>query len=294
MAAELKTVDDHKPKKIPQARTAARVAMILRQRRATRAARFAEVQERACARVLGFGAGVNSVAQLLREPHVYDYVIFADVGAEEPPTYEYIEKHVRPFCKEKGIHFEMVRSHLGTLEDHCRERKILPIKARRWCTDKFKIRPVNHFIRETVGATAEHPVILDLCFTIDEARRAAADDSVQHAYQNYPLVYDQITRAGCVEVIQKHGWPLPVKSACDFCMFHNTKHFARLLAENPKRYAEIMDMEESSTDFPKRTLISSTSLRGLKAARASSLVVIDDDEESTGGCESAWCSDRGA
>ena len=289
--SELKMADDHRPKKSTRYRTKKEALMKLRKRRADRAARFAEVSERAVARVLGFGGGINTVAQLLREPEVYDYAIFADVGAEEPPTYEYIDKYVKPFCEEKGVKFVMVQSHKGTLEAHCIRKKILPIIARRWCTDIFKIAPVNKFIRETLHATAKHPVILDMGFSVDEATRAAGDDKVKHAYQNYPLVYDNITRAGCKKIIERHGWPLPIKSACDFCMYHSPKHFGRLLRENPDRFKEIMAMEEASSDFPKRTLISEMSLRTLMNSRANTL--FEEDGESRGGCQSAWCSDRG-
>ena len=262
--SELKAADDHRPKKHGRYRTKHEALMKLRKRRADRAARFAEVQSRAVARVLGFGGGVNTVAQLLREPEVYDYAIFADVGAEEPPTYEYIDKYVKPFCEEKGIKFVMVRSHRGTLEEHCRKKKILPIIARRWCTDNFKIEPVNKFIRGTLRATAEHPVILDMGFTIDEATRAAGDDKVKHAYQNYPLVDAKITREDCYKIIREHGWEIPAKSACDFCMFHGPRYFQQLSKDNPRRFGEIMAMEENCAGFPKLSIIPGTTLRKLR------------------------------
>ena len=288
MSAEFKTVDAtpskaHRHKR----RTQAEIYHNIRKRRAQRAIEFAEVSARACGRILGFGGGVQTVAQILREPDVYDYIVFADVGAEEASTYTYMDKYVKPYCKEVGLKFQVVKSWRGTLEEHCVSKGILPIMARRWCTDLFKIRPVNKFIRNVMHATREHPVILDLGFSIDEAERAASPDKVEHAYQNYPLVYDRVTREDCKKIITDHGWPLPVKSACDFCMYHKPSHFARMLKENPERYEEIMNMEEWSTDFPKHTLIPKSSLRTLMNNRKRTL--FDEDEESTGGCQSAFC-----
>ena len=224
-----------------------------------------------CGRILGFGGGVQTVAQILREPDVYDYIVFADVGAEEASTYTYMDKYVKPYCKEVGLKFQVVKSWRGDARGALRIKGHTSDNGAAWCTDLFKIRPVNKFIRNVMHATREHPVILDLGFSIDEAERAASPDKVEHAYQNYPLVFDRVTREDCKKIITDHGWPLPVKSACDFCMYHKPSHFARMLKENPERYEEIMNMEEWSTDFPKHTLIPKSSLRTLMNNRKRTL-----------------------
>ncbi|MGI0079676.1 MAG: phosphoadenosine phosphosulfate reductase family protein, partial [Nitrososphaerales archaeon] len=55
---------------------------------------------------LSFGAGVQTTALLLTDE--FDEIIFADTGAEMPETYDYIEKYVKPYCKEKDLKFTTV------------------------------------------------------------------------------------------------------------------------------------------------------------------------------------------
>ena len=286
MAAELKAADDSRRVKHVR-RSKAEIRHMLRRRRAAHDAEFAGVLARCVARVLCFGGGVQTTAQLLREPNIYDYAVFADTGAEEPGTYAHIQKYIRPFCKANDVEFVVVKHPKNTLEEHCLSRRKFPIMSRRWCTSEYKISPINRFLR-TLGATADRPAVIDLGFSIDEVQRAASEDKVEYAYQNYPLVYDHISRDDCKEIITRHGWPVPVKSACDFCMYHRPSHFAKMLRDNPKRFREIMAMEENAYGFPKYTLIPQTTLRNLMNSRK--LRLVTDDAEPQGGCQSAFCN----
>ena len=61
-------------------------------------------------RILSMGAGVQTTACLLRFPERYDHIVFADTGDEEPETYEYIEKYLKPFCGEKQLDWVTVKN----------------------------------------------------------------------------------------------------------------------------------------------------------------------------------------
>ena len=141
----------------------------------------------------------------------------------------------------------------------------------RWCTNEFKITPIRRYLRDVVGATPKRPVIMDIGFSIDEARRMANASQVRYIYKNYPLVWDHVSRTGCEDIIKRHGWPAAPKSACDFCMFRGPKYFKKMAYENPKRFQEIMELEESTWRVKHFTLLPGISLRELRDKNAGNL-----------------------
>ena len=163
------------------------------------------------------GAGVQTTALLLEFWQDYDLVIMADTGDEKKETYWYVEKYLKPFCKEKGLEWVTVRAK-KTLMEHCLDRKIIPIRARRWCTQDFKVKPILKEIRRR-GATKKNPTISCIGISIDEAHRANFTTSVLYQVLEYPLIDKKLSRKDCHDIIEKHGFPQPPKSGCDFCMY---------------------------------------------------------------------------
>src|ERR1700686_4570182 len=95
---------------------------------------------------LSFGAGVNSTAALLLyRPRV---LIFADTGDEYPETYSYLEDYVLPFVISYGGSFITVRNEgkYRRLRDQALAERIIPVRISRWCTDKWKIRPIQSYL----------------------------------------------------------------------------------------------------------------------------------------------------
>ena len=126
---------------------------------------------------------------------------------------------------------------------------------------------------------------MDVGFSVDEARRVASESNVRYIYKNYPLVFDHVSRAGCEQIIKEHGWPRTPKSACDFCMFRGAKHFKQMAYEDPKRFEEIMALEERAMEREPFTLIDGISLRKLRDAQPSTL----DAFAPEGSCMDAYC-----
>lgn len=205
-------------------------------------------------KVLNMGAGVQTTAYLLEYYEDVELVIFADTGDEQQETYYYIEHYLKPFCKSKGLEWVTVReTKYGSLMKHCLERKILPIPTRRWCTDEHKVKPILRELRRR-GATKKNPITSIIGISYDEAHRANFSTSVLYQKLEYPLVDKKITRKDCIDIIDKHGYPQPPKSGCDFCMFFSKNHFRKLAIDDPKRFKEIVDMEQNSYSYPKYTL----------------------------------------
>ena len=111
--------------------------------------------------ILSMGAGVQTTAMLLKygPQKRYDYIVFADTRDEEPQTYEYIEKYLKPFAHECGIPWITVGQLNGEgIYDYYMRVEDLPNRTTRQCTRDFKIRPINRFAR-SLGCT-EHQTCL--------------------------------------------------------------------------------------------------------------------------------------
>lgn len=97
---------------------------------------------------INLGCGVNSTAILaLIAQGELNYenplVVFADTGAEKPETYAYLDylKTVSP------LPINVVRSKEGSLVDYCEKKVILPQRFARWCSDRWKHKPLNDSVK---------------------------------------------------------------------------------------------------------------------------------------------------
>ena len=193
-------------------------------------------------RVLSMGAGVQTTAILI-DSQDYDLVMFADTGAEHVETYDYIDKYLIPFCKKRGLVWKTVRNEKWTLEDSLRHYNGPPDTYHRVCTNDFKVRPIQRYMRRVHKVTATNPYTLIMGITYDEAHRANMSPRYLYELRAFPLVDKKMTRQDCKDVIRRHGWPLPRKSGCDFCPLQRRAGWKRLKVESPKRFAELVELE---------------------------------------------------
>ena len=207
--------------------------------------------------ILSHGAGVNTTAMLIKfwKRYLKGYIVFADTGDEKKETYWYIENYLKPFCKEKGLRWKTVKnSKYDSLMDWCLKKKLLPMTRTRQCTQDFKIRPIQRFVKK-VGATKKNPFIQDIGFAIDEIHRVSNGKfDVNYLKSEYPLLDHKLTRRDCHKIIEDHGWPVPVKSGCDFCPFAKRSQFKKLMIDDPERFKKIMAMEQNDRNYPKYPL----------------------------------------
>ena len=239
--------------------------------------------------VLSMGAGVQTTACLLMFGKQYDHAIFADTREEHKETYDYIEQYLKPYCTKIGLTWHTVTSYkYDSLMDYCLDKKWVPtiprLRTGRLCTDNFKLRPINRKLRE-LGATRKAPFNVHIGISIDESVRlgpAAYVDKPQYAHKVYPLIDAHISRAKCYEVIKEHGWPLPVKSGCDFCPFSGRAHVRSIYGKDPERYKKIVEMEKND----KRGM----TMFGTPLTLSHSLDSFDNDMEAEGStCDSGHC-----
>lgn len=236
-------------------------------------------------KVLAFGCGVQTVAELLDNYKAYDYVVMADTGDEKPETYDYLVKYILPFVKEKKINFTVVKnSKYISLYDYCMIHKQVPMRNFRWCTDKFKRQPINKFLK-SIGATRKEPVVKALGISLDESHRvnefSAQKREPKYVILEYPLLDRKITRDGCKKIIEDHGFPVPEKSGCWYCPFARKEEWRLLKIQKPELFQKAVEMEENNSKYPKRTI---------KFSKPLKMVEFDYTlEDMMGECDSGHC-----
>ena len=200
--------------------------------------------------ILSFGGGVNTVALmivLVQEGLPLDEVVFADTGGEAPETYQYLEI-VSGYLQEHKIAFRVVSKKARDLLGTCWHREVIPSVMWRWCTRDYKVKPIHAYYRSLNAHVNQYMGI-----AFDEIDRMK-DSRVEYVTNLFPLIDRRMTREQCVEVIEKAGLPVPVKSGCYFCPFNSMGRWEWLLEDHPDLFQKAIDLEEHSKHFPNQRL----------------------------------------
>jgi hypothetical protein len=199
--------------------------------------------------------GSDDPANLVAVCRAHHDWIHANGGREEPATLlglaAYAEAH--------GI--ELVELHRvrrdGTPETLMGRlmkegSRSLPIPVRmsngapgsRSCTADFKIRVIAKELKRR-GATVDDPAIVALGISVDEIERAkpGLDDRMPYQFRTYPLLDLGLRRSDCKEIIREGGLPVPQKSSCYFCPFHDRDAWAALARDEPDLFQKSCDLE---------------------------------------------------
>ena len=171
-----------------------------------------------------------------------DEVVFADTGAEKPETYEYLEKWIKPYLKEKGIPYAEVRAKT-LLIDRCMNGHTIPDRHFRWSTRDMKINPIKKHLK----SKAPVDVYLGICY--DEIHRVK-QSPIPWITNSWPLVDYRITRSRCEEIIREKGWPIPVKSGCWFCPFQRKSEWYSLWKNKPALWEQSKRIEQNGSGYP--------------------------------------------
>ncbi len=145
--------------------------------------------------IISFGAGQNSTAMIIMMKNKginIDEIIFAETGNEMPETYVFM-KEFKLWCKKHKLKFTSVQSNLGNLREHYFEKKIIPYRMFRSCTDKFKVRPINKYIKEKYP---KQEVNMFMGIASDEIHRAERMGDKKYIHFKFPLIEQEIDRDG--------------------------------------------------------------------------------------------------
>lgn len=226
-------------------------------------------------RTVSYGGGVQSTALLVlaAERRIdFPLFLFANVGAdsENPRTLDFVEQYAKPYAAAHGIELvELQRTvrggHPETLwgrltKDQSRSLPI-PVRmsngapGRRSCTADFKIAVVVKEIKRRLFAQGDmsrkrnqhivhRPAVTAIGFSLDEWERMTS--STPHKCQQlvYPLIDMRLDRHACTQIIHRAGLPVPPKSSCFFCPFHNLREWRRLRDEQPTEFERAVWLED--------------------------------------------------
>jgi hypothetical protein len=200
--------------------------------------------------VLSLGCGVNSVAilalkKLGKMPLDFKTAIVALTGTENPKTDKYLAEVITPLCEEIGVELVLVKSKIATsLYDYYYNKKCIPTRIHRDCTDKFKKTPMKKYCDDRYG---KHNYVFMLGIDAGEAHRAKTGDY-------YPLIDLNMNREDCKRIIKKAGLPVPVKSGCIVCPFAPPKEFKEMSRKDPISFKKAVALEKNCKRYPELTI----------------------------------------
>jgi len=216
-------------------------------------------------KVMSFGAGVQSTTLALlaatRDERLLSVVgeppemyVFADTGDEPVAVYDHLEK-CRVVIEENGAQLEVVSRATSLSEDlriavdagkksnHAEPPfwvadgmgRSAPMS--RGCTLKFKLQPINQFLRGWAGIKrkryAEPQVEVWIGISVDESSRMKpAKESWK--LNRYPLIEMGWKRTHCNEYLDSVGMVTP-RSACSYCPFHDNNEWKALMSDPVER-----------------------------------------------------------
>jgi hypothetical protein len=195
-------------------------------------------------RVLSLGAGVQSTTLALMAAHgeieAPDCAIFADTGDEPAAVYAHLAwlTPLLPFPVHHVSRGDLREDCLRNVRGELAGRKRTTIPAftygkdgrgsplNRQCTLDYKIVPIIEKVRELAGIKSRSPgpkhIVVEQMIGIstDEASRMKPSRKrwIKHIW---PLIEVGRSRNGCLEWLDKRGYPRAPKSACVMCPWHS-------------------------------------------------------------------------
>ena len=191
---------------------------------------------------LSHGGGVNSWALYLwlleqgENPSVDFEAVFVDHGTDWPETYEYMD-----MMRDKGYPVTVIKPDydgFNNLYERAKYRAIFPSRrpGYRWCTAEFKV--------ETLKQYYQPPCVELIGFDVGEKHRAKNLTGKADVEQDFPLIEAGIDRQGCIDIIKRHGLPVPPKSGCYICPFQSRKQWIELKREHPELFCRAVKLEK--------------------------------------------------
>ena len=226
-------------------------------------------------RVQSFGGGKQSTVILLMahrgEIERPDYAIFADTGWEPQSVYAHIA-WLETFVSIPIIRVGIGR-HLGediaqwVQNDGKPTKIVIPVFIRnpdgtkgmmqiRQCTTKYKIGPIEQYIRRNLlnvaaGRRVPKGVFVEqwIGISTDEIRRMKPSFN-KWQVNRWPLIELGMSRQDCVDWFAQYypGRQLP-RSACSGCPFRSDREWLNLKQSDPEDFAEAARIDDSMREM---------------------------------------------
>lgn len=219
--------------------------------------------------ILSLGAGVQSSTLAFMALHgeiQIDAAIFADTQAEPQAVYDYldyIEEAVNgayPIYRvSQGSLKADILATIGplgqrigrvanppffVLNTETQQGRAADSGGTLWrgCTKEYKLQPLRRKVRELWEASGRPHIYQIIGISLDECQRMK-DSGARYITNTYPLVERRITRQGCLQWLQDHGYRIPPKSACYFCPYTNNHRWKRMKEEDAETWEKAVEFD---------------------------------------------------
>ena len=213
-------------------------------------------------KAISYGGGVQSSAMIVlaTQGHIdADIALFANVGddSEHPASLAYVRDIMQPWADARGLPVHELHRHTRNGQPETLlarlmkpESRSLPIPVRmsngapghRSCTADFKIRVIAKWLKAN-GAPADNPATVHIGISTDEIQRINNRREAPNERTSYPLIDLRLDRSACQQIIADAGLPVPGKSSCYFCPFHQPRVWADMRRDEPELFWQSVELE---------------------------------------------------
>lgn len=219
--------------------------------------------------VVSFGGGVDSTAMIIglaERGIVPDAIVFADVGAEHPETYQHVQEIIPwllgllKFPALTTVRYKPsrpVNGHYETIEEQCLVNRTLPSAAfgMKKCSQKWKGAPIDSWVAKRFADHLAAGGIVDraIGYEANETRRGGGQ-GMDDARWNwvYPLREWGWTRGDCVAKIEEWCLPEVRKSACFFCPHSKPNEVREMAEQHPDLAARAIAVEDAGMPYAQK------------------------------------------
>lgn len=206
-------------------------------------------------RFIAFSGGVESTAMCL----LYgkgSTAVFTDTGSEHTEMYRRIDKVENALIEIHEGDFNLVRlrasvtakgEKVDSLTAYVDRMRFFPSGADRFCTSRFKIEPLDNFLK----SEGESELLIGL--NADETDREGNHGLLANVHYRYPLQEAGLTRQDCVDLLDRYGlkpdFPAYMRrGGCIFCPFKSKKEYAAMVHLSPAEIDMVRVLEEKAQD----------------------------------------------
>ncbi len=120
---------------------------------------------------------------------------------------------------------------------------------RRQCTGDYKIVPIRRKVRELAGLTRRRSpktAVVEqwIGISLDEVLRMKPSFEAWQV-NRWPLIERRMSRRDCLRWLERHGYPLPPKSACIGCPFHSDAAWRHIRDTDPEAWADVVNLDRT-------------------------------------------------
>ena len=185
---------------------------------------------------IAFSGGVESTTMVSLFGHVATPV-FTDTGWEHQKLYDWID------TVEERLEVDVVRVRgKQTLPDYILEQNFYPSPRARFCTRRFKIEPMDRFLRQAT------PCSVMIGLNSEETDRTGNHGLESGVRYEYQLIRLGMSRQDCIDHLMKIDL-LPAfprymqRGGCVGCFFKSRHEFAVMALDSPDEADSVAELE---------------------------------------------------